>query len=53
MNKALFFILFVFSLSFMKAQDEDYMEDSLYTTGHYHNMLPADSVLKKNPVSEK
>lgn len=36
----------------MKAQDEDYMEDSLYTTGHYHNMLPADSVLKKNPVSE-
>ncbi|WP_347217968.1 DUF4129 domain-containing protein [Chryseobacterium sp.] len=28
------------------------MEDSLYITGHYHNMLRADSVLAKNPVSE-
>lgn len=28
------------------------MEDSLFTTGHYHNMLRADSVLVKNPVSE-
>lgn len=35
----------------MKAQD-DYTVDSLYTTGHYHNMLRADSVLAKNPVSE-
>lgn len=52
MNKTLFFILFLFSLSFIKAQDDDYMEDSLYITGHYHNMLRADSVLMKKPVSE-
>lgn len=52
MNKTLFFILCIFSLSFIKAQGDDYMEDSLYTTGHYHNMLRADSVLIKNPVSE-
>lgn len=52
MNKTLFFIVFIFSLSFIKAQGNDYMEDSLYTTGHYHNMLKADSVLAKNPVSE-
>ncbi|REC59680.1 DUF4129 domain-containing protein [Chryseobacterium pennae] len=52
MNKTLFFILFFFSLGFVKAQDDNYMEDSLYTTGHYHNMLRADSVLVKNPVSE-
>ncbi|MBP2618541.1 DUF4129 domain-containing protein [Chryseobacterium jejuense] len=52
MNKILFFILLVFPLSLVKAQDDDYMADSLYTTGHYHNMLRADSVLMKNPVSE-
>lgn len=28
------------------------MGDSLFTTGHYHNMLRADSVLAKNPISE-
>ncbi|AZA92147.1 Uncharacterised protein [Chryseobacterium nakagawai] len=52
MNKILFFILFVFSLSLVKAQDENDMGDSLFTTGHYHNMLRADSVLAKNPISE-
>ncbi|RXM51871.1 MULTISPECIES: DUF4129 domain-containing protein [unclassified Chryseobacterium] len=52
MNKILFFIVLICSLSFVKAQDDDYMTDSLYTTGHYHNMLRADSVLAKNPVSE-
>ncbi|MDN3695031.1 DUF4129 domain-containing protein [Chryseobacterium tructae] len=52
MNRILFFILFLFSLGFVKAQDDGYMEDSLYTTGHYHNMLRADSVLVKNPVSD-
>ncbi|AZB08918.1 DUF4129 domain-containing protein [Chryseobacterium sp. G0162] len=52
MNKVLFFILFVFSLSLVKAQDENDMGDSLFTTGHYHNMLRADSVLAKNPISE-
>ena len=52
MNKTFFFILLVFSLSLVKAQDDGYMEDSLFTTGHYHNMLRADSVLVNNPVSE-
>lgn len=56
MNKIIFFIIFLFSLGALQAQDEtpvdDYLTDSLYTTGHYRNMLPADSVLKTNPVSE-
>lgn len=55
MNRTLAFILLFFSLGFVQAQDEpsdDYLGDSLYTTGHYHNMLRADSVLMKNPVSE-
>jgi hypothetical protein len=30
----------------------DDLIDSLYTTGHYRNMLRADSVLMKTPVSE-
>lgn len=52
MTRLVFFILFFFSLSFIQAQDDNYLEDSLFTTGHYRNMLPADSVLVKNPVSE-
>ncbi|NIF05313.1 DUF4129 domain-containing protein [Chryseobacterium sp. Tr-659] len=56
MNRILFFLLFFFSLGFAQAQDDtpvdEYLGDSLYTTGHYHNMLRADSVLMKNPVSE-
>lgn len=56
MNKILFFILFFFSLGLVQAQEggaaDDDLVDSLYTTGHYRNMLRADSVLMKNPVSE-
>ncbi len=55
MSKIIFFILFFFSLGLVQAQDDntdDYQVDSLYTTGHYRNMLRADSVLMKNPVSE-
>lgn len=42
-------------MGLVQAQDDpmdDYQVDSLFTTGHYHNMLRADSVLMKNPVSE-
>lgn len=55
MNKILFFILFFLSLGLVKAQDDgsaDDLVDSLYITGHYRNMLRADSVLINNPVSE-
>ncbi|UKB84480.1 DUF4129 domain-containing protein [Chryseobacterium sp. MEBOG06] len=56
MNKILFFILFSLSFGLVKAQDDgpagDYLDDSLYISGHYHNMLRADSVLMKNPASE-
>lgn len=56
MNKIIFFILLFFSLGLVHAQDDnsdsDDLVDSLYTTGHYRNMLRADSVLMKNPVSE-
>lgn len=55
MNR-IFFILFFLSLGLIQAQDngpvENDLVDSLYTTGHYRNMLRADSVLVKNPVSE-
>ena len=54
--KIIFFILLFFSLGLVHAQDDnsdsDDLVDSLYTTGHYRNMLRADSVLMKNPVSE-
>ncbi|AZA81903.1 DUF4129 domain-containing protein [Chryseobacterium lactis] len=55
MNKILFFILCIFSFGSVWAQDGTPMndlQDSLYTSGHYRNMLPADSVLKQKPVSE-
>ncbi|MBB6332082.1 hypothetical protein HNP24_003074 [Chryseobacterium sediminis] len=56
MNRIFFFILLFFSLGLVQAQDDnsadEYLGDSLYTTGHYRNMLRADSVLMKNPVSE-
>ncbi|MGX5685197.1 DUF4129 domain-containing protein [Chryseobacterium cucumeris] len=56
MNKTLFFILLFFSPGLVHAQDNppasDDLVDSLYTTGHYRNMLRADSVLMKYPVSE-
>ncbi|MCT2408038.1 DUF4129 domain-containing protein [Chryseobacterium antibioticum] len=58
MNKILFFLLLIFSIGPVHAQDndgddtvEDYMVDSL-GTGHYRNMLRADSVLILKPVSE-
>ncbi|MCJ7934511.1 MAG: hypothetical protein MUW56_12950 [Chryseobacterium sp.] len=55
MNKFFLFILFFVGLGAVYAQDnipvDDYLGDSL-NTGHYHNMLRADSVLVKNPVSE-
>ncbi|AYZ37344.1 DUF4129 domain-containing protein [Chryseobacterium indologenes] len=56
MNKILFSIVFLFFLGFIRAQNDspvdDHLIDSLYATVHYKNMLPADSVLKANPVSE-
>ncbi|WP_374465559.1 DUF4129 domain-containing protein [Chryseobacterium sp.] len=56
MNRILFFLLLFFSSGLVHAQDDtpvsDDLADSLYTTGHYRNMLRADSVLMKNPVSE-
>ncbi|MCW1963245.1 DUF4129 domain-containing protein [Chryseobacterium viscerum] len=56
MNRIFFFLLLFFSLGLVQAQDDnsadEYLGDSLYTTGHYRNMLRADSVLMKNPVSE-
>ncbi|WP_126653376.1 DUF4129 domain-containing protein [Chryseobacterium aureum] len=56
MNKIIFFILLFFSLGLVHAQDDNPdsggLADSLYNTGHYRNMLRADSVLMKNPVSE-
>lgn len=58
MNRFLFFLLLFFSTGFLHAQDDDqsatveeYIGDSL-STGHYRNMLRADSVLIRNPVSE-
>jgi len=58
MNKFLFFLLFLFSIGSVCAQNdngpttvEDYIGDSL-VTGHYRNMLRADSVLIRKPVSE-
>ncbi|MDP9958260.1 DUF4129 domain-containing protein [Chryseobacterium lathyri] len=58
MNKFLFFLLLFFSICPVCAQDDDepatveeYMVDSL-GTGHYRNMLRADSVLIRKPVSE-
>ncbi|WP_223598583.1 DUF4129 domain-containing protein [Chryseobacterium sp. GVT01B] len=56
MSKIFLFILLFLSLGLVQAQDDnptsDDLVDSLYTTGHYRNMLRADSVLMKNPVSE-
>jgi len=56
MNRIFFFLLLFLSLGLVQAQDDnpadEYLGDSLYTTGHYRNMLRADSVLMKNPVSE-
>lgn len=56
MNKILFFILFFLTLGLVRGQEDgstgDDLVDSLYTTGHYRNMLRADSVLMENPVSE-
>ena len=55
MNKILFFIIFLLSFGFVQGQDsapvDDYLGDSL-STEHYHNMLRADSVLMKKPVTE-
>ncbi|REC49149.1 DUF4129 domain-containing protein [Chryseobacterium pennipullorum] len=55
MNKYLVFLLFFTISGPFKAQDgtlaDDYLGDSLGTV-HYRNMLRADSVLLKNPVSE-
>ncbi|UWX59355.1 DUF4129 domain-containing protein [Chryseobacterium oranimense] len=58
MNKILLFLLLFFSVCPVRAQDEnepatveDYIVDSL-VTGHYRNMLRADSVLIRRPVSE-
>lgn len=60
MNKILFLLLIFLSNGSAYAQDndndgvtvvEEYIEDSL-NTGYYRNMLRADSVLMKNPVSE-
>lgn len=58
MNKILLFLLIFFSIGPVSAQDndggetvEDYIMDSL-GTGHYRNMLRADSVLILKPVSE-
>ncbi|SHG46806.1 DUF4129 domain-containing protein [Chryseobacterium sp. OV279] len=58
MNKFLLFLLIFFSICPVSAQDddggetvEDYIVDSL-GTGHYRNMLRADSVLILKPVSE-
>lgn len=58
MNKFFFFLLVIFSIGPVHAQDdseaatvEEYMVDSL-GTGHYRNMLRADSVLLQYPVSE-
>lgn len=55
MNKIVFSILFFLFLGSVNAQEndplDDYLGDSL-STGHYHNMLRADSVLMRNPVSE-
>lgn len=58
MNKLLLFLLIFFSIGPVRAQDndgdgtvEDYVVDSL-GTGHYRNMLRADSVLILQPVSE-
>ena len=58
MNKVLLFLFLFFSLGSVHAQDdgtepvaEVYPADSLYT-GHYRNMLRADSVLIRKPVSE-
>ncbi|WP_223608794.1 DUF4129 domain-containing protein [Chryseobacterium sp. OSA05B] len=58
MNKFLLFLLIFFSICPVYAQDEDggetvedYIIDSL-GTGHYRNMLRADSVLILKPVSE-
>ncbi|MBV8324858.1 DUF4129 domain-containing protein [Chryseobacterium sp.] len=54
MNKYLSILFFLF-LGTLHAQDhvpvDDYLVDTL-NTGHYHNMLRADSVLMKHPVSE-
>lgn len=58
MNKICIFIFIFLCFGFSKAQvidstavDEEYYEDSV-STGHYKNMLPADSVLQKNLVTE-
>ncbi|MGC5745378.1 DUF4129 domain-containing protein [Chryseobacterium sp. NFX27] len=58
MNKLLFFLLLFISIGPVHAQNghepatvEDYIADSL-GTGHYRNMLRADSVLIRKPVTE-
>ncbi|MDH6252084.1 hypothetical protein M2347_001811 [Chryseobacterium sp. H1D6B] len=58
MNKFFIFLLIFFSAGCTYAQDkndptvaEEYIEDSL-DTGHYKNMVRADSVLLQHPVSE-
>ncbi|KPE50408.1 hypothetical protein [Chryseobacterium indologenes] len=59
MNKLFIFLLLFFSIGSVYAQDddgmdavvEDYMGDTV-DTGHYRNMLRADSVLILKPVSE-
>lgn len=57
MNRILVFCLLFFSFGFLCAQDsydEPVVEEYVDTlnTGHYRNMLRADSVLIKNPVTE-
>lgn len=55
MNNFFSFLILLFTLGTFQAQEaspvDDYLGDSL-GTGHYRNMLRADSVLMKNPVSE-
>ncbi|MCU7614146.1 DUF4129 domain-containing protein [Chryseobacterium sp. GMJ5] len=58
MNKILLFVLLFFTFGSSKAQvydsvsvGEDYFQDSL-EEGNYKNMLPADSVLRRNNISE-
>lgn len=58
MNKILVFLFLFFCSGLVWAQDstaieiEEYVSVDTLSTGHYRNMYRADSVLKKNPVSE-
>lgn len=58
MTKIFIFLLIFFSIGSVYAQDnsdstvvDEYMEDAV-SSRHYRNMLKADSVLMKNPISE-